>query len=306
MPLRPRGGPPKRFGSLVEHPATPRLEKSQGLAPQPPSARRPRRTGQPQRARGRSPSARSRFAAPITPAPQASCRITQARRRLPGRRSPRLPFHRARLPCGAIAPRGGSARGDSAAAPRMRPCGGWKGPGLRSAAHAPLARAAKPRPPQVPARIAGADCARSHPRLRSEPEGAAQARLRGAGDSESAVRRIGAPLPRARRRTACASATAALTGAAGGATAQQSAAALCRLALGPAILVLPTTAAQRGGIHTRRGCSQHGSFHCRAVDLAQRAGSGKAANRLTLALPGSLYLEVEIGNRPRAEHPFYF
>ena len=38
----------------------------QGPAPQPPSTRRPRRTGQPQRARGRFPPARSRFAAPIT------------------------------------------------------------------------------------------------------------------------------------------------------------------------------------------------------------------------------------------------
>ena len=202
MQFRPRGGPPKRFGSLTEYPATPRLEKSQGPAPQPPSARRPRRTGQPRRARGRSPPARSRFAAPIMSAPQANCRITQARRRLPGLRSPRPPFHRARPPCGAIAPRGGSARGDSAASPRRRPCGGWKGPGLRRAAHAPLARAATPRPAQVRAHIAGADCARSALRLRSEPERAAQTRRRGAGDSESAVRRIGAPPPRARRRTA--------------------------------------------------------------------------------------------------------
>ena len=45
-------------------------------------------------------------------------------------------------------------------------------------------------PPRTPpARPEGADCARSHPRLRSEPERAAQTRRRGAGGSESANRR---------------------------------------------------------------------------------------------------------------------
>ena len=174
----------------------------QGPAPQPPSTRRPRRTGQPQRACGRSPPARSRFAAPITPAPQASCRIPQARRNLPGRRSPRHPLTALDCPAARSRRVAGSAGGDSAASPRMRPCGGWKGPGLRRAAHAPPAGAATPRPAQVRARIAGADRARSHPRLRSEPERAARTRRRGAGDSESAARRIGAPLSGTRRRTA--------------------------------------------------------------------------------------------------------
>ena len=99
------------------------------------------------------------------------------------------PFHCTRLPCGAITPRGGSARGNSAASPCMRLCGGWKGQELRRTARAPPARAATPRPAQVTTRIAGADCKRSHPRLRSEPERAAQTRRRGAGDSESANRR---------------------------------------------------------------------------------------------------------------------
>ena len=162
-------------------------------APQPPSPRRPGRTGQPQHARGCSPPARSRFAAPITrgAAGELSNPTGAAAPAGPALTPP--PSHRARPPCGAIAPRGGSARGDSAASPRMRPCGGWKGPGLRRAAHAPHARAATPRPAQGATRIADADCARSEPRLRSERERAAKARRRGAGDSESAVRRIGAP-----------------------------------------------------------------------------------------------------------------
>ena len=93
--------------------------------------------------------ARRRFAAPITQAPQARCWINQARRPPPGRRPPRPPLHCAR-PCGAATPRGGSARGDSAVSPRMRPCGGWKGPGSAGRRTRPPARAAtlRPAPPR--------------------------------------------------------------------------------------------------------------------------------------------------------------
>ena len=202
MQLRPRGGPPKRFGNLAEYPATPWLEKSQGPAPQPPSTSRPRRTGQPRRARGRSPPARSQFAAPITQDAAAELPNHTGAAAPAGPALTPPPFHCTRLPCGAITPRGGSARGNSAASPCMRPCGGWKGQGLRRTARAPPARAATSRPAQVRARIAGADCERSHPRLRSEPERAAQTRRRGAGDSESANRRA-APKGTAPKGAAC-------------------------------------------------------------------------------------------------------
>ena len=82
MQLRPRGGLPKRFGSLAEYPATLWLEKNQGPAPQPPSTSRPRRTAQSRRSRGRSLPARSRFAASITQAPQARCRLNPARAKI--------------------------------------------------------------------------------------------------------------------------------------------------------------------------------------------------------------------------------
>ena len=114
----------------------------------------------------------------------------EARRRLPGRRSPRPPSHRAPP---AARSRREADRPEAIRQPR-RACGhAVAGRGRDSAGRRtrPPARAATPRPAQGATRIAGADSART-PRLQSEPERAAKARRRGAGDSESAVRRIGA------------------------------------------------------------------------------------------------------------------
>ena len=135
MQFRPRGGPPRRFGSLAEYPPTPNQRRfvpsrdetaaqcrrgrhptmtapqisapafdtdlRQGPAPQPSITSRPRRTGQPRRACGSSPPARSRFAAPITQG-AAGALLDQSGAAAPaGPAPPPPPLHCARPPCGA-------------------------------------------------------------------------------------------------------------------------------------------------------------------------------------------------------------
>ena len=167
MQLRPRGGPPKRFGSLAEYPATrnqrrfvpsrdetaaqrpggristmtaPQIsapafdtDLRQCAAPQPPITSQPRRTGQPRRAR--EFPARSRFAAPIT---QGAADDLPKQTGTAAPAGPALtppPFHCTRPPCGAATPRGKSARGDSAVSPAHAAVRWLEGAGLRRAAH---------------------------------------------------------------------------------------------------------------------------------------------------------------------------
>ena len=153
MQFRPRGGLPKRFGSLAEYPATPWLEKSQGASPQPPITSQPRRTD--------SRSVRACVPCP----PGADSPLQSRRRRMPAAGSIRrggacrAGAHLGR-PCTvrgrpAARPRRVADRPEAIrrSRPRMRSCGGWKAPGTpnrRIGAPPQRARRRKARPPAPP------------------------------------------------------------------------------------------------------------------------------------------------------------
>ena len=192
--------PAQRFGCLTEHPAAPWLEK----------AKAPRRSPQARADRG-EPDSRSVRADVLRPPGADSPPQSRQRRRRAAESHRRGGTCRAGAHPATLSLHSTALRRDRAAwrdppeairRPR-RACGhAVAGRGRDSAGRRTRRPQGPRRPvrPRVRARNAGADCARSHPRLRSEPERAARTRLRGAGEAPD--RQIGESASRFQGRAA--------------------------------------------------------------------------------------------------------